>query len=254
MTRSAITSLFQGGRHRRAPRHRSASRYVSRMAWRYRLVPDDFRLQIEQQFQSEAAMMLAHVDVVKHTTRHSTIYGENNEAVLMTFLRKYLPERFALSQGQIVTPDRLLSPQFDIIIHDQTTSPPAMVFANGAKVLYLHSVYAVIVRAGMSSQRIASSPGSKSSLRRRISYSGLILPPQRPADALTSFSTASRMASSAWALGFFASASAWAISSTRTWTDFCPDRTRSKALIPVSAARVKASESGWASLRIGDPG
>jgi hypothetical protein len=25
-------------------------------------------------------------------------------------------------------------------------------------------------------------------------------------------------------------------------------------LIPVSAARVKASESGWASLRIGDPG
>lgn len=42
-------------------------------------MPRQFKVKADKQFQSEMQMMLAKLDVAKHTTKHSTIYGENNE-------------------------------------------------------------------------------------------------------------------------------------------------------------------------------
>ena len=103
-----------------------------------------FRMDLKKQFQAETSMMLALLDSAKYTTRHSTIFGVHNETILIDFLRRYLPSRFTVSQGQVVDPLGHLSPQCDIIIHDQTTYPPAMIFANGAKVVYVHAAFAVI--------------------------------------------------------------------------------------------------------------
>jgi hypothetical protein len=104
----------------------------------------EFRYRVEEQFKAESLMMLAKVDTAKHTTSHPTIYGTHNEMILIEFLRRYLPSRFSVCQGQIVNPNGDLSPQCNIIIHDQTIFPPAMVFENGARIVYAHAVYAVI--------------------------------------------------------------------------------------------------------------
>lgn len=103
-----------------------------------------FKQDIEKQFRKIAETMMASVEVGQSATAHSSTKGRNTEFILINFLRKFLPAKYSLSQGQIVSPQGELSPQLDIIIHDETTFPVATVLEGGEKVVFAHSVYAVI--------------------------------------------------------------------------------------------------------------
>lgn len=103
-----------------------------------------FRQKIEEQFQKISDSMIASNDIGKLATQHYPTRGRNTERVLINFLRKFLPKRYSLSQGHIVSPKGKLSPQLDVIIHDETIFPVATVLESGEKIVFAHSVYAVI--------------------------------------------------------------------------------------------------------------
>lgn len=103
-----------------------------------------FKQDIVKQFQCISETMLASLEIGRASTGHAGTKGRNGEVILMNFLRKFLPKRYSLSQGQIVSPAGSLSDQLDIIIHDETTYPIATVLETGDKVIFAHSVYAVI--------------------------------------------------------------------------------------------------------------
>lgn len=103
-----------------------------------------FRQKIEEQFQKISESMVASNEIGRYATPHSVTKGRNTERVLINFLRKFLPSRYSISQGQVVSPTGGLSPQLDVIIHDETIYPVATVLESGDKVVFAHSVYAVI--------------------------------------------------------------------------------------------------------------
>lgn len=103
-----------------------------------------FKQKVEKQFQKISDSMLASREIGSFATPHSSTRGRNTERVLINFLRKFLPQRFSISQGHIVSPRGDLTPQLDIIIHDETIYPVATVLESGEKIVFAHSVYAVI--------------------------------------------------------------------------------------------------------------
>lgn len=103
-----------------------------------------FKQKIEEQFQKISESMIASNEIGRCTTQHGVMKGRNTEQVLINFLRKFLPSRYSLSQGQIVSPTGKLSPQLDVIIHDETIYPVATVLEGGDKIVFAHSVYAVV--------------------------------------------------------------------------------------------------------------
>ena len=54
---------------------------------------------------------------------HAGEKGRHNELVLTKFLQDYLPKKYALSTGFVVSADGERSRQTDIIIHDRIHSP-----------------------------------------------------------------------------------------------------------------------------------
>jgi len=67
--------------------------------------------------------ILREIEGVSEEIEHSGEQGRNNEAILMTFLKKHLPLRYGLTTGKVVSADGEKSRQIDIIIYDQINSP-----------------------------------------------------------------------------------------------------------------------------------
>ena len=88
--------------------------------------------------------MLAQLDEARTALNHQTLYGSNNESLLLTFLRQHLPSSWSVGSGEVLRADGVRSPQCDIIVYDSFHYPPAFVSESGAVVVVAHSVGAVI--------------------------------------------------------------------------------------------------------------
>src|SRR5690348_6721942 len=75
--------------------------------------------------------------------KHPVGKGDNREAALREFLKEYLPKRYSVGRGEIISSGNIVSKQCDIVIYDAEFCPSLIVSEHHA--LYpLESVYGVI--------------------------------------------------------------------------------------------------------------
>ncbi len=110
--------------------------------------------------------MVSEVESISEAISHAGEKGRNNEQVLTKFLETYLPKRFAVDTGQVVSADGTTSSQTDIIIHDRLNTPA--VFLGGASVLVpIETTYAVIsVKTTLDKTELADAVKQVESVRR----------------------------------------------------------------------------------------
>jgi hypothetical protein len=70
---------------------------------------------------------------------HSGGKGDLREVAFRDFLRDYLPARYAVGTGEVITPENRHSPELDIIIYD-----PALIRSPSHAVYTIESVYGAI--------------------------------------------------------------------------------------------------------------
>ena len=88
--------------------------------------------------------MLARSREARELVQHSSLYGENNEALLIETLRECLGRKWAVGSGEIIDCEGNRSPQCDIIIYDENGVPTAFRNRSGTVVVYAHAVGAVV--------------------------------------------------------------------------------------------------------------
>ena len=98
---------------------------------------------VKKYYQHFTETMLSEVENISEAISHKGEKGKNNEQVLVEFLRRYLPQRYSVDTGFVVSSDGSQSSQTDIIIHDRINTPA--LFLGGASVLVpIETTYAVI--------------------------------------------------------------------------------------------------------------
>lgn len=122
---------------------------------------------LDKHYQQFAKRMLDDVQNISVAfSSHQGEKGKNKELVLAEFLRKYLPPRFTVDTGQVVSCDGTKSTQTDIIIHDRMNTPA--IFVGGASVLVpIETTYAVIsVKTTLNKGELADAVKQIESVRR----------------------------------------------------------------------------------------
>lgn len=98
--------------------------------------------------------------------------GRNKEAILLNFLRTYLPQRYSLGTGFVASSDPLLSNQNDIIIYDSFWSSrlfPELV----SQIFPIESVYAVIEVKSRLDKKELKAPISKTEKIKQMQVRGI---------------------------------------------------------------------------------
>jgi hypothetical protein len=88
--------------------------------------------------------VLAQIKRARLGATHGTIKGSSIESILRKTLREYLPTQFSVGTGQFASVNGRVSPQLDIIIHDQHTVPRLAANEDGSVVVCCESVIAAI--------------------------------------------------------------------------------------------------------------
>lgn len=74
--------------------------------------------------------------------KHAGDKGENREHILREFLSKYLPSRYGVAKGQIITKDGKISHSADIIIFDALNTP--ILYSEHTAIVPIEGVFGVI--------------------------------------------------------------------------------------------------------------
>ena len=98
---------------------------------------------VKKYYKRFAETMMREVEGISDAVSHQGDKGRNNEQVLVNFLRKFLPQRFSVDTGQVVSCDGRQSSQTDIIIHDRLNTP-ALFLAGTSVLVPIETTYAVI--------------------------------------------------------------------------------------------------------------
>jgi hypothetical protein len=98
---------------------------------------------VQKFYKRFAEAMLTEVENISDAVSHQGDKGRNNEQILVDFLRRYLPQRFSVDTGQVVSCDGKQSSQTDIIIHDRLNTP-ALFLAGTSVLVPIETTYAVI--------------------------------------------------------------------------------------------------------------
>ena len=83
-------------------------------------------------------------DQIREQYDHKSSSGHNREEIVRNFLRRYLPERFGISTGTVISAKGERSNQCDIIIFDKQNSVSLYPAEHPNKLWPVESVYAVI--------------------------------------------------------------------------------------------------------------
>lgn len=109
--------------------------------------------------------MLSEIETISEEMSHAGEKGRNNEAILVEFLRRRLPNRYTVSTGKVVATGAVESGQIDVIIHDRLDTP-AFVDARAWSLVPVESVHAVVsVKTRLTKQELRDAMGSLASVR-----------------------------------------------------------------------------------------
>ena len=111
-------------------------------------------MNLNEIFQSIAINMLTEFEHTQTQIKHMGERGSEREAVLKSFLSKYLPTRYGISSGEIIDTEGGISHQCDLIIYDHFNSPLLLAGEN-IRIFPAESVFAVIeVKSVLSAKEI----------------------------------------------------------------------------------------------------
>ena len=94
-------------------------------------------------FQGISNKMLVDFNEISQQVNHSGEKGKVREKVLIEFLKKYLPKKYSIGQGEIIDIEGNISPQCDIVIYD-AINYPLFLIEDDYQLFPIESVYCVI--------------------------------------------------------------------------------------------------------------
>jgi len=110
--------------------------------------------------------MLSEIETISEEMSHAGEKGRNNEAILVEFLRRRLPNRCTVSTGKVVATGAAESGQIDVIIHDRLETP-AFVDSHAWSLVPVESVHAVVsVKTTLTKPELRNAMDSLASVRR----------------------------------------------------------------------------------------
>lgn len=101
-------------------------------------------MSIESGMKWRALGMLCRAKEARELIKHSGLYGEHNEGLLIETLREFLPREWEIGSGEVIDVDGERSPQCDVIVYNGHTFPPAHRSKAGKVVVFAHAVGAVV--------------------------------------------------------------------------------------------------------------
>jgi hypothetical protein len=110
--------------------------------------------------------MKADFDHISDEIEHNLSKGKERERVLVQeFLKTYLPHRFGLANGEIVSTDGQVSSECDVIIYDATTCP--VLKEDGYQIIPVEAAYAVIeVKSNLTTNELLKSAKNIEAIKR----------------------------------------------------------------------------------------
>jgi hypothetical protein len=104
--------------------------------------------------------------------KHPGGKGDTREDAFRDFLKAYLPARYAVGKGEVITPENRHSPELDIVIHDPHHCP-ALIRSLSQSIYPVESVFGVIsVKSTLSSNNLREAYRNISSLKSILPATG----------------------------------------------------------------------------------
>jgi len=91
-----------------------------------------------------AKKMSADIGDISREIGHAGETGRHNENVLKEFLRRHLPQRYAVTTGKVISSKGEMSDQIDIIIHDRLHVPALILGGETWEIVPIEATYGVI--------------------------------------------------------------------------------------------------------------
>lgn len=103
------------------------------------------KLEIAKVFQHDAQEILAarNKALLLHSTKDIDAAGDELEEVIRRIFRRKMPDLYKVGHGHIVDSKLATSPQFDLIVADNSISPLLFTSENGTQYFTYESVYAI---------------------------------------------------------------------------------------------------------------
>jgi hypothetical protein len=131
-------------------------------------------MNITELYKSINSQMIEQFDHISAQIEHRGERGTEREAILATFLRTYLPSRFAVSRGEIVDTSLQTTRQCDLVIYDHLNCP--MLYAgHDYRVFPAEPVHAVIeVKSTLSKSQLDDAAAKIRAVKKLERPNGLI--------------------------------------------------------------------------------
>lgn len=146
------------------------------MVWCYRVVRHNTGgkrrlMDIRNLFLSISREMAAKFDQ-SNQVQHSGGKGSIREDHFLDFLKQYMPNRYAVGRGEVVTPRNYTSGQLDVVIYDPVRCPVLMPSDSHA-VYPIESVYgAISVKSRLNAGELEEAYQNIESLKKIVSQDG----------------------------------------------------------------------------------
>lgn len=110
---------------------------------------------------------------------HGTGKGSAREAFLRKFLTDYLPQRYAVGSGAVISPDNKKSGELDIVIYDPLNCP-TLIKTDAHSIYPIESIYgAISVKSHLDSGELADAYQNIASLKSIVSKEGFTASPMQ---------------------------------------------------------------------------
>jgi len=123
------------------------------------------RLKFAKILEGVSKKMKADFDHISREIEHNLSKGKERERVVREFLATYLPHRFGLANGEILSTDGQVSSECDIIIYDAITCP--VLKKDDYQIIPVEAAYAVIeVKSNLTTSELLKSANNIAAIKR----------------------------------------------------------------------------------------
>jgi hypothetical protein len=139
---------------------------------------------LREAFAAEQAVLALQLNLSSRSITHDGLMGEVGEQHFIDVLRKYLPQRYEISQGIVIDSNGLTSDQIDIVIFDHQYTP-TLLDQKAHRFIPVEAVYCILeVKPTLNKQYLEYAAEKAESVRRlertsvAISHAGGEYPPK----------------------------------------------------------------------------
>lgn len=128
----------------------------------------DGKLFLQDAFKAEQELLACKLDLSSKSITHNGVLGEVGEHHFIDILRKYLPDRYSVSQGIVIDSNGETSDQIDIVIFDHQYTP-TLLDQQSHRFIPAEAVYCVLeVKPTLNKQYLEYAAKKAGSVRRLL--------------------------------------------------------------------------------------